>query len=71
MACLSYDQLHDRDINAGRDIRSIGLADMLGHSICVKSSPEARVTGATASARGLQVAEEGTQEAPTHIPLAI
>ena len=71
--CPSCQQLHDRDVNAGRNIRQIGLADMLGHSICVKSSPEAKVAGATASARGLQVAEDGSQkeEAPTRIALAI
>jgi hypothetical protein len=60
-------------VNAGRNIRAIGLADMLGHSICIKSSPEARVAGATAYARGLQVTEDGSQkeEAPTRIALAI
>ena len=35
------------------------------------SIPEARVAGATACAKGLQVAEDGSQEAPTRIALAI
>jgi len=44
---------------------------MLGNSICIKSSPEARVAGATACAKGLQVAEDGSQEAPISIACAI
>jgi putative transposase len=31
--------LHDRDINAARNIRAFALADALGHSVCVKQSP--------------------------------
>jgi hypothetical protein len=46
---------------------------MQRHSICVTSSPEARVSRATASARGLQVAADGSQkeEALLRIALAI
>jgi hypothetical protein len=44
---------------------------MLGHGIYVKSSPEARVAGATASAKGLQAAADGSQEAPSSIACAI
>ena len=36
--------------------------NMLGHSICVKSTSEVRVVSATASASGLQVAEDGSQK---------
>jgi hypothetical protein len=44
---------------------------MLGLGICVKSTSEAIVAGATASAKGLQVAEDGSQEAPISIVCAI
>jgi hypothetical protein len=37
-------------------------SDWLIHSICVKSSLAARVAGATASARDLQIAEYGSQK---------
>jgi len=69
--CPSCQQLHDRDVNAGRNIRQIGLADLLGHSSCLKSTSGALVVGATAPAKDGQIADHGSQEAPIRIALAI
>ena len=60
--CLST---NDRDINAARNIRDIGLADSLGCSDCVKSSPVAIPVSAGATAKGVERSQHGSQEAPT------
>ncbi|WP_373691102.1 zinc ribbon domain-containing protein [Endozoicomonas sp. ONNA2] len=36
--CPSCHSVSDRDTNAARNIRDMGLADSLGHSDCIKSS---------------------------------
>ena len=46
---------HDRDINAAINIRNKGLADSLGHSDCIKSSPVAIPVSAGATARGISI----------------
>ena len=56
---------NDRDINAARNIRDIGLADSLGCSDCVKSSPVAIPVSAGATAKGVESSRHGSQEAPT------
>jgi putative transposase len=62
----------DRDINAAKNIRRIAIADALGHSVCVKSSPETRLFSNSVSARGTGLNNlYGSQEAPTTIALAI
>ena len=45
----------DRDVNAAKNIRMIGLADSLGLSDCVKSSSVATLVSASATARGLDI----------------
>lgn len=69
--CPSCQQLHDRDVNAGRNIRQIGLADLPGHSSCVKSTSGVLVVGVTAPAKNGRIAEYGSQEALMSIALAI
>ena len=60
--CLS---LNDRDVNGARNIRDIGLADSLGCSDCVKSSPVAIPVSAGVTAKGVERSQHGSQEAPT------
>lgn len=62
---------HDRDINAARNIRAIGLADLLGHSNCVKSSRREISVSADFRSKGVQLAEHGSQEAPSKTALAV
>jgi putative transposase len=70
--CPFCQHSHDRDVNAAKNIREIGLADLLGPSNCVKSSHGARAVSAAAPSKGVQLAEHGSQdEAPTRIALAI
>ena len=63
---------HDRDINAAQNIRDMSLADALGCSVCVKSSPVAMSVRADATAKGVEDnAQHGSQEAPTRTALAV
>ena len=63
--CPACHSLNDRDINAARNIRDIGLADSLGCSDCIKSSPIAISVSADATAKGVEISQHGSQEAPT------
>jgi len=68
---------HDRDINAAINIKQLALvakqgkniADALGHSVCVKSSPETKLLSGSVSAKG--GTSRGSQEAPTIAPVGV
>ena len=47
--------IHDRDVNAAKNIRAMGLADTLGLSDCVKGSSAAKLVSASAKALGADV----------------
>ena len=60
--------IHDRDINAAKNIRGIGIADSPGHGDCVKSSSVAIPVSAGATAKGVELlALRRSQEAPTRM----
>ncbi len=63
--CPSCHSVNDRDTNAARNIRDIGLADSLGHSGCIKSSPVDCPVRAGSTAKGVEYSQHGSQEAPT------
>ena len=63
--CPDCKSVNDRDINAARNIRDIGLADSLGCSDCIKSPPVAIPVSAGATAKGVESSQHGSQEAPT------
>lgn len=63
--CPSCHMVNDRDVNAARNIRDIGLADSLGHSGCIKSSPVDCPVSAGSTAKGVECYQHGSQEAPT------
>ncbi len=60
---------HDRDINAAVNIKRIALVEALGHSVCVKRSPETVPVSAGVSAKGGNC--RGSQEAPTIATLGV
>ena len=57
----------DRDVNAAINIKQFAVADALGQSVCVKSSPVATHVSACAAAKGAELERHGSQEAPTRI----
>lgn len=69
--CLACGAVLDRDINAAKNIKEIALADALGQSVCVKSSPETIPISVGVSAKGAECSRHGSQEAPTTAALAV
>lgn len=63
--CPGCHSVNDRDTNAARNIRDMGLADSLGHSDCVKSSPVESPVSAGSTAKGTDAYRYGSQEAST------
>ena len=63
--CPACGAILDRDINAAQNIKRISIADALGQSVCIKSSPETRPVSAGVSAKGVDLFQHGSQEAPT------
>jgi putative transposase len=62
---------HDRDVNAAINIKQFALADALGQSVCVKSSPAAPHVSACVAAKDAELNRHGLQETPTRIVATI
>jgi putative transposase len=70
-ACPACGAALDRDINAAKNIKKIALADALGQSVCVKSSPETLPVSAGVSARDADCFQHGSQQAPATAAIAV
>ena len=68
--CPNCNSRNDRDINAAKNIRDFGLADSLGHSDCIKSSPVDIPVSAGSTAKGVDSCQHGSQEAPHYSHLS-
>ncbi|WP_269319881.1 RNA-guided endonuclease TnpB family protein [Nitrosococcus oceani] len=63
--CPACQSVNGRDINAAKNIRDFALADVLGHSACIKSSPATTPISVGITAKGAEhLARHGSQEAP-------
>jgi len=70
--CPDCNTNHDRDVNAANNIKQFALADALGQSGCIKSSPVAPHVSACAIAKGTGMNLRcGSQEAPTRNASAV
>ena len=67
--CPACGAVLDRDVNAAKNIKEIAIADALGQSVCVKSSPEA--VPFSDGALATDAIWHGSQEALTTVVLAI
>jgi putative transposase len=69
--CPCCKRRHCRDKNAAQNIREFALADALGYSVCVKSSPVMIPISVGMAARDTDFCQYGSQEAPTITAYAV
>jgi putative transposase len=69
--CPCCNRRHCRDKNAAQNIREFALADALGYSVCVKSSPVMIPISVGMAARDTDFCQYGSQEAPTITACAV
>jgi transposase len=67
LECPSCLCIHDRDVNAAKNIRIMGLADTLGLSDCVKGSSAVKLVSASAVAKAQMYYLRRSQEASTRM----
>lgn len=66
--CPTCMMMHDRDINAAKNIRCMSLADSPGHGDCVKSPSAAILVSASVVAKDVENCSlRRSQEAPTRV----